>query len=79
MGNLCFFHRLVIDYRYCLDLLTISLENSRVFCFPSELRFILLQNIVDIIVSLLLGATYTLTKSIGTSNVQILPFFLQIQ
>ena len=42
-GNLYFFHRLVIDYGYCLDLLTISLENSREFCFPSELRFILLQ------------------------------------
>ena len=50
MGNLYFFHILALDYGYCLDLLTISLENSRVFCFPSELRFILLQNIVDIIV-----------------------------
>ena len=80
MGNLYFFHRLVIHYEYCLDLLTISLENSRVFCFPSELRFILLQNIVDIIVfSLLLGATYTVSESIGTSNVQILPFLLQFQ
>ena len=52
VGNLYFFHRLVIDYGYCLDLLTISLENSRIFCFPSELGFILLQNIVDIIVFL---------------------------
>ena len=52
MGYLYFFHILVIDYGYCLDLLTISLENSRVFCFPSELRFMLLQNIVDIIVFL---------------------------
>ena len=50
MGNLYFFHILVIDYGYCLDLLTISLENLRIFCFPSELQFILLQNIVDIIV-----------------------------
>ena len=46
-GALYFFHRLVIDYGYCLDLLTISLENLRIFCFPSELRFISLQNIVD--------------------------------
>ena len=52
VGNLYFFHRLAIDYGYWLDLLTISLENSRVFCFPSELRFILMQNIVDIIVFL---------------------------
>ena len=52
MGNLYFFHRLVIDYGYCLDLLTISLENSRVFCFPSELRFLSLQKFVDIIVFL---------------------------
>ena len=49
MGNPYFFHRLVIDYGYWLDLLTISLENSRVFCFPN---FILLQNINDIIVFL---------------------------
>ena len=48
--HLYFFHRKVIEYGYWLDLLTISLENSRVFCFLSELRFILLQNIVDIIV-----------------------------
>ena len=39
-------------YGYWLDLSTISLKNLRVFCFPSELRFILLQNIVDIIVFL---------------------------
>ena len=51
-----------------------------IFCFTSDLRFILLQNIVDIIgLFLLLGATYTVTKSIVTSNVQILQFFLQIQ
>ena len=76
MGNLYFFQRLVIDYGYWLDLLTFSLENSRAICFLNELRFILLQNIVDIIVfSLLQGARYTITKSIGTSNVQILPFF----
>ena len=54
MGNLYFFNRLVIDYGYCLDLLTISLGNSRVFCFPSELRLILLRNIVDITVFLCL-------------------------
>ena len=31
----CIMLKLVIDYGYCLDLLTISLENSRVFCgFP---------------------------------------------
>ena len=47
-----FSHKLVIDYGYWLDLLTISLANSRVFCFPNELLFILLQNIVDIIVFL---------------------------
>ena len=52
VGNLYFFDKLVIDYGYWPDLLTISLETSRVFCFPSELRFILLQNIVDIIVFL---------------------------
>ena len=52
VSNPYFFPKLVIDYGYWLDLLTISLENSRVFCFPNELRFILLQNIVDIIVFL---------------------------
>ena len=51
-GALWVIYRLVIDYGYCLDLLTISFENSRVFCFPSELRFILLQNIMDISVFL---------------------------
>ena len=50
MSNLYFFHKLVVDYGYWLDLLTISLENSRVFCFPNEIRFILLKNIADIIV-----------------------------
>ena len=79
VGNPYFFHKLVIEYGYWLDLLTIALESSRVFCFPNELRFILLQNIVDIIVFLcFLGTTYTVTKNIGTSNVQILPLFLQI-
>ena len=75
MGNLHFFHRLVIDYGYCLDLLTISLENSRVFCFPS----IIVKHCGYNCFSLLLGATYILTKNVGTSNVQILPFLLQIQ
>ena len=28
----CIMLKLVIDYGYCLDLLTISLENSRVYC-----------------------------------------------
>ena len=79
MGNPYFFHKLVIDYGYWLDLLTISLENSRVFCLPNELLIIIMQNIVDIIFSLLLRVTYTITKSIGALNVQILPLYLQIQ
>ena len=68
VGNPHFLHILVIDYGYWLELLTISLENSKVFCFPSELRFILLQNIVNILncFPLLLGATYTVTKTPST-------------
>ena len=40
------------DYGYWLDLLTISLENSRVFCVSNKPCFILLLNIFDIIVFL---------------------------
>ena len=47
-----FFHKLVIVYGYWLDLFTISLEISSVFCFPNELRFILLKNIINITVFL---------------------------
>ena len=65
VGNPYFFHKLVIDYGYWLDLLTISLENSRVFCFPNELRFTLLQNIVKEL--LLLSMASLSQKSLSLS------------
>ena len=46
--------------------------------FP-KLRFILLHNIIDIIVFFVAWGNIYIAKSIGTSNVHILPFFLQIQ
>ena len=82
MGNSYFFHKLVIDYGYWLDILTSSLEFSVhrqiLFCFP-KLRFILLHNIVDKDGFLLLVATHTATKSIETPNVHNLPFSLEIK
>ena len=62
MGNYYFLHKLVINYGYWLDLLTISLEIrewAAIILFP-KLRFI-----VDIIVfSLLLGTTYGVIKKL---------------
>ena len=80
MGNSYFFHKLVIGYGYWLNLLTISLENSGVCASQMNSDSYYFKNIVDIIVFfLLLGAKYNVTKSIGTSNVQILSFSLEIQ
>ena len=42
MGKSNFFHKLVVDYGYWLDLFNISLENSIAFCFPNELCYILI-------------------------------------
>ena len=81
MGISCFFHKMVIDYGYWLDLLTVSLEIwewAEIILFQ-KFRFLLLHNIVDIIDFLLLGATYTLTKVFATSNAYILLFSFQMQ